>query len=181
MAALEAIHNALKPLDAASRRRVLASVYSLLDIPPGGVQSQTSGQSSSTISTRPFEPQAKVSSVRPKSLVELMQEKKPATNAQRIALFAYYREIHDNQPRFSRGNLEHYFGLAKEKPPGNYDRDFVEAVKNGWIHEDGTESYITSKGIEAVEAGFSVQPRGGRATKTTSQKRKQKSRPSKSK
>jgi hypothetical protein len=44
--------------------------------------------------------------------------------------------------------------MAKEKPPRNYDRDFVEAVKKGWIHEDGAESYITSKGIEAVESGF---------------------------
>ena len=28
-------------------------------------------------------------------------------------------------------------------------------MKNGWIHEDGGESYLTSRGVEAVESGFS--------------------------
>jgi len=27
-------------------------------------------------------------------------------------------------------------------------------VKKGWIHSDGADSYITSKGIEEVESGF---------------------------
>ena len=46
------------------------------------------------------------------------------------------------------------FGKAKEPPPANYDRDFAAAVGEGWIHEDGAESYLTSKGLEAVEAGL---------------------------
>jgi hypothetical protein len=36
--------------------------------------------------------------------------------------------------------------MSREAPPANFDRDFVEAVKRGWIHEDGDNSYITSKG-----------------------------------
>ncbi len=83
-----------------------------------------------------------------------MQQKRPATNSQRIALFAYYRERYDGLARFARNDLLSYFSKAKEKPPANYDRDFVEAVKRGWLHEDGADSYITSRGIEAVEAGF---------------------------
>jgi hypothetical protein len=58
--------------------------------------------------------------------------------------------------------------MAKEPPPKNYPRDFNETVRRGWIHEDGTESYITSKGIEAVEAGF---PPEAKANKSKSRQR----------
>jgi len=94
------------------------------------------------------------SSVRPVSLLELMQEKQPRTNDEKIALFAYYREKHEGKPRFARSDLETYFAKAKELPPGNFDRDFTKTVRNAWIHEDDDQSYITSKGIEAVESGF---------------------------
>jgi hypothetical protein len=106
------------------------------------------------------------------SPVELIQEKNPATNSQKIALFAYYREKYEGLSRFSRGDLKTYFSKAKESPPGNYDRDFNNAVKVGWIHEDGSESYLTSKGLEAVEAGFGGRglPRGRATSKKTSRK-----------
>ncbi len=65
-----------------------------------------------------------------------MNEKEPGTNAQRIAVFAYYRERTENNPRFSRGDLEAYFSKAKLAPAGNYPRDFAEVVRAGWIHED---------------------------------------------
>ena len=71
-----------------------------------------------------------------------------------VALFAYYRERYERQPRFARGDLLAYFSKAREAPPSNFDRDFSNALKYGWIHEDGAESYLTSKGLEAVETGF---------------------------
>jgi hypothetical protein len=88
------------------------------------------------------------------SLIELIQDKKPGTNAQRIALFAYYREKFEQIARFGRDDLEAYFAKAHESPPSNYNRDFVEAVKKGWVHEDESDSYVTTKGIEAVENSF---------------------------
>jgi hypothetical protein len=81
------------------------------------------------------------------SLVEMLKEKAPATSAGKITLFAYHREKNEGKPRFSRADLQGYFATAHENPPANYDRDFIAAVKKGWIHEDGPESYITSKGI----------------------------------
>lgn len=91
-----------------------------------------------------------------------MIDKQPVTNAQRLALFAFYRERMENLPRFARNDLELYFAKAKEPKPGNFDRDFTNAVKEGWIHEDGSDSYLTSRGVEAVEAGFGGKgkPRG---------------------
>jgi hypothetical protein len=135
--ATEAVHKALKPLDAEARAKVLSAARSLLGI--AEVEAPTF---------------AKVR--RPVSLVELKQEKQPGTNAQRIALYAYYRERFEGVARFSRGDLREYFEKAKDSQPGkNYARDFEKAMEKGWINEDGSNSYITSKGVEAVEAGFS--------------------------
>ena len=147
--ALEAVHAALKDLDAPGRKKVLSSVFALLDVEALPQQQlRQSGQSSV------FDERVSPSTAsRPLSLVELIQQKQPGTSAQRIALFAYYREKVEGFPRFSRDEKP-YFPKAKEPPAANYDRDFVEAVRKGWIHEDGLDSYLTSKGIEAIESGF---------------------------
>ncbi|HMF45709.1 MAG TPA: hypothetical protein VKE29_03470 [Candidatus Udaeobacter sp.] len=107
------------------------------------------------------------------SPVELIQQKQPTTNAQKIALFAYYREKVEGLARFSRGDLESYFAKAKQPPPGNYGRDFQQAVSLGWIYEDGADSYLTTKGLEAVEAGFAgkAQPRGAAIKKRAAKKK----------
>lgn len=144
--AFEQVHRALLPLTAEQRGRVLASVTTLLattdtpsPVPSGGTD------------TRSWAP---MRSSRPLSLVELLKEKAPVTNPGKITLFAYHREKNEGKPRFGRDDLEAYFAVAHEQPPTHYGRDFVAAVKKGWIHEAGSESYITSKGIEEVEAGF---------------------------
>lgn len=154
MSALEAVHRALKPLDADERQRVLASVYALLKIGEGPVPA------SSLISAGSGQPNAPTKAqlstpARPVAIRELIQEKKPRTHPQFITLFAYYREKHQNMPTFSRAVLADYYATSREKPPKNFDRDFVEAVRRGWIHEDGDNSYITSKGLEVVESNFS--------------------------
>lgn len=156
ISAVEAVHRALEPLDSETRRKVLDSIYALLDVAgpkPSGAQIQTGQQSGiSRVHEVPVKPGA-----RPMSLIEVMREKNPATSTQRIAVFAYYREKYEGIARFSRDDIEAYFARAKLAPPANYGRDFVNAVKEGWIHEDGAESYLTSRGIEAVESGFAVE------------------------
>lgn len=155
--ALQSVHAALKPLSADERTRVLMSVYALLGINGPSAGSIPSAVLRSVMPPGPdMQPLATGgrSQARPLSIIELIQEKSPGTNAQRIALFAYYRDKHEGISRFARDELKTYFAKAKEQPPTNYDRDFVEAVKKGWIHEDGADSYVTSKGIEIVESGF---------------------------
>jgi len=109
---------------------------------------------------------------KPLALVEFLDSKNPATNAQRIACFAYYREkIEGRADRFSSGDLMPYFPLAKLPAPGrNYSRDYKSAVSAAWIHDDKAESYLTRTGESAVEAGFGgrVKPRGA----TVGKKRK---------
>jgi hypothetical protein len=178
---VRAIFDALEPLDEVARARAIASAMSLLGMEVqalGMAPSQkavVSGQASETDTALPITPRLD----RALSLVEVIEEKKPATNPQRIAVFAFYRERVQGQPRFSRHDLESYFADARVSPPANYDRDFNSAVKQGWIHEDDDQSYLTTKGIEAVEAGFGGKRSRKKATqsrKTTSKGRKTKKR-----
>lgn len=164
IAAVEAVHAALKGLNAQERQRVLASIYALLEISPSVAPSRqpeaAEGVASSpTVGAPPTSP-------RPLAIRELIQDKKPRTHPQFITLFGYFREKHEGRATFSRSELERYYAASRETPPANYDRDFVEAVKKGWIHEDDDKSYITSKGIEAVESGFA-----GTAEKKVRQRR----------
>jgi hypothetical protein len=155
ISALETIHAALKTLNPQERQRVLASVHALLEISPQpkndkGIEAgapMTSDGPSSTVGT-PALP------VRKLAIRELIEDKKPNSHPEMLTLFAYFREKHENKPSFARGDLELYYKASREIPPANFDRDFVKAVKKGWIHEDGDSSFITSKGIEAVESGF---------------------------
>jgi len=153
IAALEAIHAALKPLSGDERVRVLASVRTLLEIP--GVRRQEEAQVQGQGDASPVSPPVPAQTpTRPLSIRELINDKRPGSHPEFITLFAYYRERQENQPSFSRDDLKRYYSLSRENPPANYDRDFVKAIQKGWIHEDGANSYITSKGIEAVAAGF---------------------------
>lgn len=149
--AVQKVYEALKPLDSDGQQRVLSAALSLLglafnipqstsDPAPVPSHSMASGTSSPT---------------RPKGLTEFVTEKKPATSAQRILLFAYYREKFENFSNFSIGDIRPYFAKAKLSPPGNFDRDFASAVEKGWIHHDGAKSYVTQKGVDLVDSNFS--------------------------
>lgn len=170
--AVSAAHAALEPLDPEDRSRVIYSVMTLL-----GMSSPTPPQAASGAGAKALTPDPVLLSkaARPLSLVELMQNKQPASNVQRIAVFAFYREKVEGFPRFSRADLKDYFARAKLTPSGNFDRDFTAVVRLGWVHEDGEDSYLTTKGLEAVEAGFAGKqlPRG-RATKKKTRKKTRK-------
>jgi hypothetical protein len=159
--AVQLVFDALEPFDDAARQRILTSAVSLLG---GTAVTAPSGLSTSraTVQATPL------SADRPLSPVELIQQKSPATNPQRLALFAYYRDKVEGLSRFSKEDLRLYFAKAKQPSPQNYDRDYNQAVKLGWIYDDDADSYITSKGIEAVEAGFDGKgrPRGASVSKS---------------
>lgn len=149
IAAVEAVHTALKPLGSGERGKVLASVRALLEIGggPSGESVDTKGGEGSSVKASE---KGKTSDQRPVGLVELVKQKDPKSKPEYITLYAYYRDKHERKPRFNRDDLKDYFALAKENPPSNYSRDFNFAVKRGWIHEEGDDSYITSKGFEVV-------------------------------
>jgi hypothetical protein len=164
--AVQSVFEALEPFDDVARTRILQSATSLLGAPIA------SSSAASLVGAPVVQPVTRPHGDRPLSPVELIQEKRPATNPQRIALFAYYRERTEGLSRFAKDDLKVYFGKAKEPPPQNFDRDFRQAVKLGWIYEDGSDSYLTSKGLEAVETGFDgkIASRGAVAKKSGTKK-----------
>jgi len=179
--AVQQVYSALEPFDDEARRRIVESAASLLGMRLGGMTFEAPRKVSPTTGYLASEQMGERASTRPLSPVELVQQKQPTTNAQKIALFAYYREKVEGLARFSR---ESYFAKAKQPPPGNYGRDFQQAVSLGWIYEDGDDSYLTTKGLEAVEVGFAgkSQPRGSPIKKRPTRKRlnaKNKARPHK--
>jgi hypothetical protein len=161
--AVQAVFDALEPFDDAARNRILQSAASLLGT---GLAANVGSGSASTIGVGASPPQARAFD-RPLSPVELLQQKQPATNAQRIAVFAYFRDKVEGLARFAKDDLRGYFAKAKQPAPQNFDRDFRQAVSLGWIYEDADDSYLTSKGLEAVEAGFGGKalPRGSASSK----------------
>jgi hypothetical protein len=171
--AVQQVYSALEPFDDQARRRIVESAASLLGMRLGGMTFEGPRKSSPVSGQSTSEQLGEPASTRPVSPVELIQQKQPTTNPQKIVLFAYYREKVEGLARFSRGDLESYFAKAKQPPPANYGRDFQQAVSLGWIYEDGDDSYLTTKGLEAVEAGFGGkgQPRGSAVRKRAARKR----------
>ena len=93
--AVQQVYTALEPFDDQARKRIIESVVSLLGMRTGvlpiDVQRRTTA---STISASPEQVDRPATS-RPLSPRELIQEKQPTTNAQRIALYVSRRGRHD--------------------------------------------------------------------------------------
>ena len=150
VAAVQRVFEALKPLDQDGQQRVLSAALALLGLSFTGMPS-----GSASVASQPVRAgESSSPHLRAKGLTEFLNEKTPGTSSQRIVLFAFYRERHEAIATFSRVDLRPYFAKAKLTPPSNYDRDFSTAVERGWIHEDGSNSYITQKGVDLVESGF---------------------------
>jgi hypothetical protein len=180
LSAVDVIFRVLNPLEPDTRQKILASVYALLGT-PGPVTVTTAAAPVRVNLQSPSASGAESSTDKRLSLVELVTERKPSTNAQRLALFAFYREKVEGLPHFARGDLKRYFAVARIPPPANYDRDFNEAVKKGWIHEEEDQSYLTSRGTEAVIASFPGERRGDRPVRKKKGVRRKVRKPARSK
>ena len=150
--AVQRVFEALKPLDGEGQQRVLSAALSLLglsfNLPHASNEPSHASLGSVTASSSS-------SGARPKGLTEFVSEKKPGTSAQRILLFAYYRDKYEGINKFAPGDIRPYFAKARLTPPGNFDRDFASAVEKGWIHQDGENSYMTQTGASLVDSDFS--------------------------
>lgn len=165
------VMNALQPLSPEERARVLHSAAALYGVSSGPMTSLAAPSNRNVGTAGAVGSAAAIQTTSPGkrlSIVEFLQQREAATNPQRIACFAYYREKVEGSENFAKGDLSDYFPLAKLPAPGsNYSRDYNGAVKEGWIHDEGAKSYLTQKGEAAVEAGFDgkAKPRGATSAK----------------
>ena len=90
------------------------------------------------------------------SIRNFLDEAGPKRNADKItAIAAYLKDL--GQGTFTRDQVKKHFRMAREPIPGNYGRDFADALATGWIAEDHTypgSYYITSSGEAALRDGF---------------------------
>ncbi len=89
------------------------------------------------------------------SLVEYLKRTGATTNAQAILTFAMYRQEVESIEFFCRQDLVAYFSKARlPSPKKNFGREFDKVIREGWIHEEGPNSYVTQSGASTVQMGF---------------------------
>lgn len=90
------------------------------------------------------------------SVREYLNEVSPKRNAEKITAITAYLKEH-GQETVTRDQVKENFRKAGEPTPGNYHRDFTDALATGWIAEDHANAgnyYITSTGEAAIKNGF---------------------------
>lgn len=93
------------------------------------------------------------------SLREYLDKIGASKKPEQIATIAHYVCEIEGQHDFSRDDIRSRFITAREPPPGNFGRDFVVALKNGWIaevHGKKNRYYVTAKGAQAINSNFST-------------------------
>ncbi len=95
---------------------------------------------------------------------EALEKTSAKTNPEKIVTFAGM--IHDEgKDTFTIEDIKPLFRRAREATPKNISRDLDGAIRSGWVTDadEKGEYYLTSKGLQAIEAGFV----SSRSTRTT--------------
>jgi hypothetical protein len=103
------------------------------------------------------------------SVREYLNEVGPKRNADTITAIGAYLKAQGHET-FTRDQVKDYFRKAGEPIPGNYNRDFTDALSTGWIAEDHMNAgnyYITTSGETAMANGFPGKIRRPAKRKTT--------------
>lgn len=88
------------------------------------------------------------------TLAELFHRHEPKRNPDKIAVIAYHLKA-AGQASFTKEQVRAGFRRAGEREPGNFDRDWAWAVRNGWVDGDAAEGfYLTRTGERVVLGNF---------------------------
>jgi len=95
------------------------------------------------------------------SLTEFVSKANPGSNAERIAVIAYYMRFKEGINEFTFEDvIEERWKKAALKKPGNPWRDFRNAVRKGWISPANGAYYLTKSGIEFVKSLLESREKG---------------------
>ncbi|MEM3408570.1 MAG: hypothetical protein QXT40_03600 [Candidatus Micrarchaeia archaeon] len=95
------------------------------------------------------------------SINELLIDKKPTNELQKVLVFAYYLEKYEGYQEYNVKDIENWYRNAKEKIPSNLSDKLQKNVKKGYLMElkekkEGLKTYsLTNKGLKFVENNFS--------------------------
>lgn len=89
---------------------------------------------------------------------EFIDECDAKRNPEKITAIGYYLEVRLGQGSFTRDEVKSQFRPAGETLPGNYSRDFNDAIAQRWIAEDPDAKgryYVSNTGKAAIAEKFS--------------------------
>jgi hypothetical protein len=91
------------------------------------------------------------------SVGEYLDQCEARQNPAKITAIGHYLEAKLGQGSFTRDEVKSQFRPAGEKVPGNYSRDFADAIAQRWIAEDPDAKgryYVTNPGKTAIAEKF---------------------------
>ncbi|HYH74863.1 MAG TPA: hypothetical protein VD735_02780 [Candidatus Saccharimonadales bacterium] len=90
---------------------------------------------------------------------EALESSGAKTNPEKITAFASTMLDDNHEGTFSLEDIRSLFQRARETTPKNLSRDFEKVIQVGWVDEseDNGKYYLTTKGLDALEAGFKAQ------------------------
>jgi hypothetical protein len=90
---------------------------------------------------------------------EALESSSAKTNPEKIVAFASTMLDDNHEGTFSLEDIKSLFRRARESTPKNFNRDFEKVIQAGWVDEaeDKGEYYLTTKGLDALEAGFKAE------------------------
>lgn len=126
------------------------------------------------LASKGFEPPESTHDDKTQSLVlgqmspqEYLIEVHAKTNPEKILAFAQLLKD-GGISSVETGELRLQFQKASEPVPANFKRDFIKAVRSGWIARGTNEKYyVTNLGTQALESKFSIENKTGSKTVRT--------------
>jgi hypothetical protein len=88
---------------------------------------------------------------------EFIEAVTASSNPQKILAFGVYLADHRGEESFTRDDIKGMFRSAHEPLPGNFGRDFRNALSSNWIaSEDGSSDryFVTKTGRNVMNGGF---------------------------
>jgi hypothetical protein len=128
--ALQAVIEALQPLDAESRRRVIDATTTFFRLETSRRQASAQPSAERSVSSPTYPPFSAETAPSPK---EFLLEKQPRTDVERIACLAYYLTHYRDMPQFKTLDLSKLNTEAAQPKFSNAASSANNAVKRGYL------------------------------------------------
>jgi hypothetical protein len=163
LGAIKVLLSALSDLDEAARQRVLAYVFTRLDLQApvadleiGSVETDTTELPGSSVRR----PRGVVPTI-----IEFKEAKKPRSANEMAAVLAYFLQYEapqdERKDTVNKADLDRYFHLAKFRKPGDTRLTLVNSKNAGYLDQRGKGEYALSPigyNLVAYKLGGDAQP-----------------------
>lgn len=161
--AIKVLLSALSELDEAARQRVLAYVFTRLDL-KAPVAEVESGSAETEATGLPITTIPRARSVVP-TILGFAEEKQPRSANEMAAVLAYFLQyeapLDERKDNITKSDLDRYFHLAKFRKPKDARLTLVNSKNAGYLDQRGRGQYALSPigyNLVAHKLGGGAQP-----------------------